>query len=56
MVVVASVLSEVSMEVSDSVVPLDVGVVTAEQPDRTQTVRITVTVFTNGLFIPYLSI
>ena len=44
------------MEVSDSVVPSVVGVVTAEQPDRTQTVRTTVTVFINDLFIARLFI
>ena len=53
--VVASVLSEVSMEVSVSEEPV-VGVVTAEQPVRMQAVRITVTVCINDLFITLLFI
>ena len=53
--VVASVLSEVSMEVSVSEEPV-VGVVTAEQPVRMQAVRITVTLFINDLFITLLFI
>ena len=53
--VVASVLSEVSMEVSDSEEPV-VDVVAAEQPVRMQAVRITVTVFINDLFITLLFI
>ena len=39
------------MEVSDSVVPLVVCVVTAEQPVRMQAVRITVTLFINGKYL-----
>lgn len=53
--VVASVLSEVSMEVSESEEPV-VGVVTAEQLVRIQAVRITVTLFINDLFITLLFI
>ena len=53
--VVASVLSEVSMEVSDSEEPV-VDVVAAEQPVRMQAVRITVTLFINDLFITLLFI
>jgi hypothetical protein len=54
-VVVASVLSEVSMEVSDSEEPV-VGVVAAEQPVRIQAARITVTLVINDLFITLLFI
>ena len=53
--VVASVLSEVSMEASDSEEPV-VDVVAAEQPVRMQAVRITVTLFINDLFITLLFI
>lgn len=53
--VVASALSEVSMEVSDSEEPV-VDVVAAEQPVRMQAVRITVTLFINDLFITLLFI